>query len=81
MVIELLFKWFNRRSQRRSYNWVVYKQLLEVMCLPKPTPFDDKRFGITWLFEKGAALHGSKVITEEPGAVVPHAGICVGASG
>lgn len=25
--------------------------------------------------------HGSNVITEEPGAVVPHAGICVGASG
>jgi len=25
--------------------------------------------------------HGSKVITEEPGAVIPHAGICVGTSG
>ena len=33
-----------------------------------------------WM-KRGAALHGSKVITEEPGAGKPHAGICVGASG
>lgn len=56
MVIELLFKWFNRRSQRRSYNWAGFKQLLEVMCLPKPTPVEDGRFGITWLFDKGNCL-------------------------
>jgi len=29
----------------------------------------------------GACLHGSNVITEEPGAVIPHAGICVGTLG
>lgn len=81
IVIELLFKWFNRRSQRRSYNWAGYKQLLEVMGLPKPELASVRRFSVTWLFQKGAALHGSNVITEEPGAVVPHAGICVGASG
>jgi hypothetical protein len=56
MVIELLFKWFNRRSQRRSYNWAGYKQLLEVMRLPKPELTDDRRFSITWLYEKEAAF-------------------------
>ncbi len=56
MVIRLLFKWLNRRSQRRSYNWSGFKQLLEVMRLPKPTPVEDGRFGITWLFEKGNCL-------------------------
>ncbi|MCP4260619.1 MAG: hypothetical protein GY774_24290, partial [Planctomycetes bacterium] len=81
MVLELLFKWLNRHSQRRSYNWSGFKQLLEMMQLPKPTMDNDSRVTITWLFSKGATLHGSNVITEEPGAGIPHAGICVGASG
>ena len=81
IVIELLFKWINRRSQRKSINWVGFKQLLEAMRLPKPTRDNDKRVTITWLFEKRPALHGSNVITEEPGAGIPHAGICVGTSG
>jgi hypothetical protein len=56
MVIELLFKWFNRRSLRRSYFLAVYKQLMEVMRLPKPELTDDRRFSITWLYEKEAAF-------------------------
>lgn len=33
----LLFKWLNRRSQRRSYNSEQFKQLLSAINLPKPT--------------------------------------------
>lgn len=55
MVVELLFKWLNRRSQRRSCNWAGFKQLLEVMCLPHPSSVQPKQYKVTWLFEKGAA--------------------------
>src|SRR5216684_5823280 len=33
---KLLYKWLNRRSQRRSYQWVEFKQLLERFPLPLP---------------------------------------------
>lgn len=33
----LLFKWLNRRSQRRSYNWEQFNQLIVMIKLPKPT--------------------------------------------
>jgi len=56
MVVELLFKWLNRRSQRRSYNWSGFKQLLELMRLPKPNSQEYPRYKVTWLFEKGAAV-------------------------
>ncbi len=36
-VIGLLFKWLNRRSQRKSYNWEQFKQMMEMFNLPKPT--------------------------------------------
>lgn len=32
----LLFKWLNRRSQRKSYNWEGFESLLERFPLPKP---------------------------------------------
>jgi hypothetical protein len=32
----LLFKWLNRRSQRRSYTWEGFKELLKVFPLAKP---------------------------------------------
>ena len=35
-VKRLLFKWLNRRSQRRSFNWEEFKRLLERYPLPKP---------------------------------------------
>jgi group II intron reverse transcriptase/maturase len=35
-VIELLYKWLNRRSQRRSYSWVGFLELLKRFPLPKP---------------------------------------------
>lgn len=55
MVTELLFKWLNRRSQRRSYSWAGYHQLLNLLRLPEASMGNSNRFKIIWLFEKGAA--------------------------
>ena len=35
-TMNILFKWLNRRSQKRSYTWVGFKQLLEHFRMPRP---------------------------------------------
>lgn len=35
-VTELLYKWLNRRSQRRSYTWAEFNDLLKQFPLPQP---------------------------------------------
>jgi group II intron reverse transcriptase/maturase len=35
-VVELLYKWLNRRSQRRSLTWVQLRGLLERVAFPRP---------------------------------------------
>ncbi len=35
-VRRLLYKWLNRRSQRRSYTWAAFEELLKLLPLPKP---------------------------------------------
>ncbi len=35
-VTKLLFKWMNRRSQRRSYRWEEFERLLQLFPLPQP---------------------------------------------
>ncbi len=35
-VTKMLFKWLNRRSQRRSYSWEEFEKLLQIFPLPKP---------------------------------------------
>ena len=35
-VVTTLFKWLNRRSQRNSYNWAGFKQLIKHFGLVKP---------------------------------------------
>ena len=35
-TIELLFKWLNRRSQRRSWDWKKFNELLKTWDLPRP---------------------------------------------
>ena len=35
-VVRIIFKWLNRRSQRRSKNWTGFKELLKHFQLPKP---------------------------------------------
>jgi len=35
-VVKMLFKWLNRRSQKRSFDWVRFKRNLEHWALPRP---------------------------------------------
>ncbi len=46
-VIGDLFKWLNRRSQKKSYNWVQFKQLLKSDPLPLP-PTTTKLKSLGW---------------------------------
>jgi len=36
MVIKLVFKWLNRRSQKKSFNWKTFNEYLSRYELPKP---------------------------------------------
>jgi len=36
LTSELLYKWLNRRSQKRSYTWRTFKRLLERHAVPRP---------------------------------------------
>jgi group II intron reverse transcriptase/maturase len=42
-VMNILFKWLNRRSQRRSYTWEAFKRLLSYITLAKPRITEVKR--------------------------------------
>jgi group II intron reverse transcriptase/maturase len=42
-VIELLYKWLNRRSQRKSYTWKQLNQLIKHVGLPRPRVMEKKR--------------------------------------
>ena len=35
-TVKLVYKWINRRSQKRSYNWEQFQRLLKYNPLPKP---------------------------------------------
>jgi RNA-directed DNA polymerase len=35
-TVRILFKWFNRRSQRLSYNWAGFQDLLKQFLIPAP---------------------------------------------
>lgn len=35
-VRKILYRWLNRRSERKSYNWKTYKQMLDYYTLEKP---------------------------------------------
>lgn len=34
--VQLLFKWLNRRSQKKSFSWIAFQQRLRTFPLPKP---------------------------------------------
>jgi group II intron reverse transcriptase/maturase len=42
-VIRTIFKWLNRRSQRRSYNWGRFKTMLKRAGIPQPRLTEKKR--------------------------------------
>jgi len=35
-VLRIWYRWLNRRSQRRSYNWTEFKRMTEVYAIPRP---------------------------------------------
>lgn len=41
-VIEQTFKWLNRRSQRKSYNWKTFRNVLSFMNVPVPRVTENK---------------------------------------
>jgi hypothetical protein len=57
----ILFKWLNRRSQKRSYTWKGFKKLLDQQKIPQPRITDRKRArtpGITLAY----AFDGSEYV-------------------
>ncbi len=40
-IVRLVFKWLNRRSQKKSFNWETFKKYLERHKLPKPKIYHD----------------------------------------
>ena len=49
-AIRILFKWLNRRSQRRSFNWQGFKDMLDHFKVPRPRVIPKPRI------EKPAAI-------------------------
>jgi hypothetical protein len=45
-IENMWFKWLNRRSQRKSFNWQEYQRLLKLY--PLPTPRIHK--GYSWIY-------------------------------
>ncbi|MBU1086770.1 MAG: hypothetical protein KKD05_04550 [Candidatus Omnitrophica bacterium] len=35
-VCRIMYKWLNRRSQRKSYNWQRFSEVLEQFKIPRP---------------------------------------------
>lgn len=56
-ILESLYKWLNRRSQRKSFTWGGMKRMLnhfgfQSMRVRKP------RVSVDWYYERAGALHG-----------------------
>jgi RNA-directed DNA polymerase len=51
-VKKMLYKWLNRRSQRRSYTWEEYKRMLERFPLPEP------RIKVSMYYRRSEGLFG-----------------------
>ncbi|EGO62232.1 RNA-directed DNA polymerase [Acetonema longum DSM 6540] len=66
-TIHALFKWLNRRSQKRSYTWEGFNDLLKIFPLARPS----KHF---------LRLTVSKSQDEEPCALIAPVRICEGLS-
>ncbi len=65
-TVKLAFKWINRRSQKRSYNWVQFNRLLQFNPLPKPRIYHQ-------LYTLSSHLGR---ITEEPNVGNPQVRFC-----
>ena len=82
-VTRLFYKWLNRRSQRRSMTWTQFTRRLpdwklhQVPDCTGPRTLHDESTTRKTKDQRCPAC----AFSEEPGAVVPHAGICKGALG
>lgn len=65
IVIRFVYKWINRRSQKKSYNWEQFQRVLRYNPLPKPK-----------IYHKYPVLKGS--ILEEPNDRIGHVRFCEG---
>ena len=90
----LVFKWLNRRSQRKSFTWAAFARRVGALEDPGAAGDREAMAPDRWTIP---ATHGCMKksdnrkpimievpparIPEEPGAVVPHAGICEGGAG
>lgn len=73
-VLRSLYKWLNRRSQHRSYNWSSLKDMSRYFQIA-PLRVSKRQTLVDWYL--GLVNYTSECITEEPDAVVPHVRICV----
>lgn len=67
-AVKLAYKWINRRSQKRSYNWVQFQKFLKYNPLPRP-----KIYHLTYA---PSSIRG--YIAEEPYAGNPLVRFCEG---
>lgn len=56
-IKESLYKWLNRRSQRKSFTWVGLKSMLKHYGF-QPMRVRKPRVVVDWYFERACALHG-----------------------
>jgi RNA-directed DNA polymerase len=68
LVLKLAFKWINRRSQRKSYNWAQFNRYLKYNPLPKP-----RIYHLTYTLSSKRGC-----IAEEPCEGKLHARFCEG---
>jgi RNA-directed DNA polymerase len=68
-TVRFAFKWINRRSQKRSYNWTQFNRFLSFNPLPKP-----KIYHLTYTLSKRRGC-----IPEEPDEGKPQVRFCEGA--
>ena len=55
-VCRLMFKWLNRRSQRKSFNWTEFMKMLEIFQIPKAYfRVDIYRYRDKWLTKEPCA--------------------------
>lgn len=77
-AMRFLWRALNQRSQRKSYNWAGFRELLQHFGVVRPRIVGRPRARMA---SSVAAAAAEARISEEPDAVIPHAGICAGAVG
>jgi len=50
-IMGILFKWLNRRSQRASYNWKGFKEMLKRFRVPRPRIVEVRGTGRIWFLD------------------------------